>query len=232
MQAAKPATPMRQIGLSAPPATITSASSMRDQARGVADGVRARRAGGDDGVVGALEPVPDRDVARGQIDQPSRDEERADAARALSPSAAATVSAMPVRPPMPEPIMTPVRSCFSGVSAFQPESSSACCGRRHGVDDEVVDLALLLGLHPVVGIELALAERRRAARSSRSGRRGRRPGTPRCGARRSGPAIRRDQLASTPHPSGVTRPSPVMTTRRNMHGSRTVLTASAMGAAR
>ena len=33
---------------------------------------------------------------------------------------------MPDRPPMPEPIRTPVRSCFSCVSAFQPESSSAC----------------------------------------------------------------------------------------------------------
>ncbi len=29
-------------------------------------------------------------------------------------------------------------------------------GRGHRVDDEVVDLALLLGLHPIVGIELAL----------------------------------------------------------------------------
>src|SRR5581483_3206840 len=31
-------------------------------------------------------------------------------------------------------------------------------GRGHGEDDEIVDLALLLGLHPIVGIELALAE--------------------------------------------------------------------------
>src|SRR5689334_14739140 len=30
------------------------------------------------------------------------------------------------------------------------------------------------------------------------------------------PAMSRDQLASTPHPSGVTSPSPVMTTRRSM----------------
>ncbi len=35
------------------------------------------------------------------------------------------VSAMPSSPPMPEPISTPVRSCFSGVSAFQPASRSA-----------------------------------------------------------------------------------------------------------
>ena len=36
------------------------------------------------------------------------------------------VSAMPLKPPIPEPIMTPVRSCFSVVSAFQPKSSIAC----------------------------------------------------------------------------------------------------------
>ena len=72
------------------------------------------------------------------------------------------VSAMPDRPPMPEPIRTPVRSCFSCVSAFQPESVERLRGRRHAVDDEVVDLALLLGLHPVVGIELALGLASRA----------------------------------------------------------------------
>ena len=33
---------------------------------------------------------------------------------------------MPLRPPMPEPIRTPVRSCFSCVSAVQPASLSAC----------------------------------------------------------------------------------------------------------
>ena len=65
---------------------------------------------------------------------------------------------MPLSPPMPEPIRTPVRSCFSCVSAFQPASSMACVRGGHAVDDEVVDLALLLGLHPVVGIELALDE--------------------------------------------------------------------------
>ena len=117
---------------------------------------------------------------------------------------------------MPEPISTPVRSCFSGVSAFQPASASACVGGGHGVDDEVVDLALLLGLHPVVGIERAVASRRRAARSRRSGRRGRRPRTPSMRRAPLLPASSRDQVASTPQPSGVTRPSPVMTTRR-MH---------------
>ena len=70
---------------------------------------------------------------------------------------------MPDRPPMPEPMSTPVRSCFSAVSASSRHPSSACVGGRHGVDDEVVDLALLLRLHPIVGIELALG--RGAARN-------------------------------------------------------------------
>jgi hypothetical protein len=37
------------------------------------------------------------------------------------------VSAMVLRPPMPEPIMTPVRSRLSSSSGVQPASSTACC---------------------------------------------------------------------------------------------------------
>ena len=40
-----------------------------DHPRGVADGVRAGRAGGDHRVVRPLEAVPDRDLAGGQVDQ-------------------------------------------------------------------------------------------------------------------------------------------------------------------
>jgi hypothetical protein len=40
-------------------------------------------------------------------------------------SRSTAVSAMALRPPMPEPISTPVRCCCSSVSAFQPESSTA-----------------------------------------------------------------------------------------------------------
>ena len=35
------------------------------------------------------------------------------------------VSAMPLSPPIPEPMSTPVRSCFSGVSAFHSASRRA-----------------------------------------------------------------------------------------------------------
>ena len=53
----------------------------RDQARGIADRVRAGRAGGDDRVVRPLQPVLDRDIAGGEVDQPAGDEERRDAPR-------------------------------------------------------------------------------------------------------------------------------------------------------
>ena len=63
---------------------------------------------------------------------------------------------MPPMPPMPEPISTPVAHWSSWLLGCQPASFSACVGRRHRVDDERIDLALLLGLHQRVGIEGAV----------------------------------------------------------------------------
>src|SRR5690606_18329581 len=54
-----------------------------DQPGGVAYGVGAGRAGRHHGMVRALELVLDRDVPGGEVDEPSRNEERAEAARAL-----------------------------------------------------------------------------------------------------------------------------------------------------
>ena len=85
--------------------------------------------------------------------------------------------------------------------------------RAHGVDDEVVDLALLLRLHPLIGIDRCRSSRRRAgslqaiwqAMSETS--------------KRSillaplSPLSRRCHVVSTPHPSGVSIPIPVTTTR-------------------
>jgi hypothetical protein len=92
-----------------PPATITSASSKRHQTGRIADGVGARRAGGDDRVVGALEAVLDGDIAAGQVDQTTGNEERAETARPFLMHGHACLSAMPFSPPIPEPIRTPVR---------------------------------------------------------------------------------------------------------------------------
>ena len=63
---------------------------------------------------------------------------------------------MPPMPPMPEPISTPVAICSSWTCGFQPESSQRLRGGRHRVDDERIDLALVLGLHPLVGVEGAV----------------------------------------------------------------------------
>ena len=57
----------------------------RDQAAGIADRVRAGRAGGDDRAVGALEAELDRHVAGRQIDDAARNEERRHPARARAP---------------------------------------------------------------------------------------------------------------------------------------------------
>ena len=75
-------------------------------------------------------------------------------------------------------------------------------GRRHGVDDEVVDLALLLRLHPIVGIELAVG--RGAARNEAGDLAGEVGSLElgRCGARRSAPASSAFHVASTPHADG------------------------------
>src|SRR5207253_723274 len=54
-----------------------------DHPRGVADRMRAGRAGGHYRVVRAHQAVLDRDLAAGEVDQPPVDEMRADAAGAL-----------------------------------------------------------------------------------------------------------------------------------------------------
>ncbi len=106
-------------------------------------------------MVGALELVLDRHVAGGEIDQAPGNEERADAARAL--------------------LLQQHRGlgdARQAADARADEHAGALLllgrvgdvagigdrllGRRHRVDDEVVDLALLLRLHPIVGIELAV----------------------------------------------------------------------------
>ena len=132
-------------------------------------------------MVRALEAVADRDLAGGEVDQAPGNEERADAARAA--------------------LVERDRGLVDAVEAADAGADEdagralVLVGRRvpagvverlvgggHRVDDEVVDLALLLRLHPVVGIELAFGAGRRAAPGRRSGTAGRRPGSRRCGA--------------------------------------------------
>src|SRR5471030_2887191 len=59
-------------------------------------------------------------------------------------------------PPMQEPIRTPVVLIF--VTGRPPAGVVERLARRaHGIDDELINLALLLGLHPLVGIEGGVA---------------------------------------------------------------------------
>ena len=62
------------------------------------------------------------------------------------------VSAMPSTPPMPEPIITPVVIWSSWRLGLPAGIVERLRRRAHRIDDEVVDLALLLRLHPLIGI--------------------------------------------------------------------------------
>ena len=103
-------------------------------------------------MVGPLELVGDRHVSAGQIDQPARNEERRDAAR-------------PFLVQGDRGVVDPAEAADAGadqdagldlllISARAPIGVAERLGRgAHGVDDEIVDAPLLLGVHPVVGTE-------------------------------------------------------------------------------
>ncbi len=126
--------------------------SERDQPRRVTDRMRARRAGRHHRVVGPLETVCDRDIPRRQVDQAARDEEWRHAARtALLEHDRSFGDARQ---------SADARSDHhtGGDLVVVRDGLPACVIERllrgaHGEDDEIVDLALLFRLHPLVGIE-------------------------------------------------------------------------------
>ncbi len=73
------------------------------------------------------------------------------------------VSAMVARPPMPEPMITPVRSPLALVLGRPVRVLHRLVGGGHGVEDEIVDAPLLAGAHHLVGIERAVDIRPAAA---------------------------------------------------------------------
>src|SRR4029450_10034527 len=106
-------------------------------------------------MVGPLEAVLDRDIAGREIDQAARDEERRYPARA--------------------PLLQQQRRVGDAGQATDPRTDQGAGGalvflgrgmpvgvverlarRRHRKDDEIIDLALFLWLHPLVGIESAV----------------------------------------------------------------------------
>ncbi len=123
-----------------------------DEACGIADGVGAGGAGRDHRVVRPLEAVGDGDIAAGKIDQAARNEERRDAARALVAEdeggfSDAVDSADAGADEDPRGVLL-VRGLWMPAGIVE-----GLLGGAHGEDDELVDLALLLRLHPVIGIE-------------------------------------------------------------------------------
>ena len=166
-------------------------------------------------MVRPLEAVADRHLAREQVDQRPGNEERRDPPRPACSLISTAVSAIEVSPPIPEPIITPVRSASPPPRAPPSRHPRTACVRRgDAIEDEVVDLALFLRLHPVVGIEAAVRAVAPRHLASVFGRR-RSPASNRVIV--PAPTLAGDEPRPArldPEPSGVTSPSPVTTTRR------------------
>ena len=126
-----------------------------DQPGRVADGVGPGGAGRDHGVVRALEAVSDGDLPGGEIDDAAGNEEGGDPARALVVQGHGGV--------------VDAADAADAGADHHAGGALVLVGRRvpigvvqglagggHGVDDERIDLALLLGLHEGVGIEAAV----------------------------------------------------------------------------
>ena len=155
LHALKPAMPISQIGASAPPAHHHVRVVERDEPRRVADGVRARGAGGDDRVVRAAEAVADADLPRDEVDERARHEEGGD------PPGSALVQQHGrlgdgLEPPdaRPDEHAGPQQALL--VVGRPPGVPHGLVGGGDAVEDEVVDLAAVLRRHHRVGIEGAL----------------------------------------------------------------------------
>ncbi len=63
---------------------------------------------------------------------------------------------MPPRPPTPEPISTPGLDLLVIGLRFPAGIGERLRRSGHRIDDIIIDLALLLRLHPLIGIEAAV----------------------------------------------------------------------------
>src|SRR5947209_11229458 len=122
------------------------------------------------------------------------------------------VSAIPVRPPMPEPIMTPLAQRSSSVAGCQPASSSACLAAHIAKMMKSSTLRWsLCSIHwsglkePLLPSPRGTTQAIRLVRSETSN----------VSIFRAPLSLlrMRFQVGSTPHPSGDTMPRPVTTTR-------------------
>ena len=197
----------------------------RDQATGIADRVRAGGTRGDDRMIGTFEPEFDRHIARGEIDDAAGNEERRYAPRAFFLE-------------HDRGIRDSLDAADAGTDHHAGRDLLFVAGRlpagiverlargAHRIDDEIVDLALLFRLHPLVGIEGAVAAVAAAGSCRRSCTEGRIRRSARWAWRRSRRRSDRCQVGSTPQASGVTIPIPVTTTRLMFGSSAASVTAA------
>jgi len=120
---------------------------------------------------------------------------------------------MDCNPPMPEPIITPVRSKSSCASGVQPESSTACCAAATPYRMKSSTLRRSFGAIQSSGLNVPSVPSPYG--TSQAYLVATRSGSNRViGPAPDWPSRIRVQLSSTPLASGVTIPSPVTTTRR------------------
>ncbi len=123
------------------------------------------------------------------------------------------VSAIVCNPPMPEPIITPVRSRSVSSSGFQPASLTACSAAAIANKMKVSTLRISLDDHQSSALNVpsepspnGTSQAIRVANPLASNRV--------IGPAPDRPATRRLQVSSTPQARGETMPMPVITTRR------------------
>ncbi len=123
------------------------------------------------------------------------------------------VSAIVASPPIPEPMMTPVRSRSSSSSGVHPASFSACSAAATAKRMKVSTLRWSFGAIQSSALKVPSLPSPSGTSQAMS--------VARCDASKrvifpapDCPATSRAQVSSTPHASGVTMPSPVITTRR------------------
>src|SRR6516225_6996412 len=118
--------------------------------------MRPGGAGGDHGMVGTFEPVLNRDITCGKIDQASRNEERAHPARPLlSQKERGLLDALQAADARAdEHAGADLVLVGCGLPA---RVGQRLLGRAHGIDNKVINFAQLLRLHPIACIEGAVA---------------------------------------------------------------------------
>jgi hypothetical protein len=155
LQALKPAMPMRQIAASAPPATMTSASSSWIRRAASPSACGAGGAGRDDGMVRAPEAVLDRDLAEARLISADGNEERADAARsALLQHQRGLVDRLQAADARADHHAGAVEALI--VLRLPARILDRLLGGGDAEDQELVELALVLGRNVAVDVEMAV----------------------------------------------------------------------------